>query len=68
MVFIRMTKRDTLTPPPVLPAQAPTNMRMTRIVLDISGHVLKSVVANPVVVMMDATWKDTCCSDSAILP
>ncbi|MCQ4741332.1 hypothetical protein NE462_27710, partial [Blautia hominis] len=37
---------DTLTPPPVLPAQAPTNMRMTRIVLDISGHVLKSVVAN----------------------
>ena len=68
MVFIRMTNRETLTPPPVLPAQAPTNMRMTRIVLDISGHELKSVVANPVVVIIDATWNDTCCSDSLILP
>ena len=42
-------------PPPVLPAQAPTNISMTRIVLETSGHMLKSVVEKPVVVIMEPT-------------
>ena len=49
--------RETFMPPPVLPAQAPTNMSATRMNLENSGHRLKSTVENPVVVMMDATWK-----------
>ena len=47
----------TLIPPPVLPAQAPTNISITRINLENSDHILKSTVEYPVVVMMDATWK-----------
>ena len=44
-------------PPPVLPAQAPTNINTTRIVLENSGQRSKSVVAKPVVVMIVPTWK-----------
>ena len=51
------TQRDTLMPPPVLPAQAPMNMSKTSTVLLAAGQRLKSVVANPVVVMMVETWK-----------
>ena len=40
---------------PVLPAQAPTNINVTRIVLEKPGHWLKSTVLNPVVVMIDPT-------------
>ena len=43
-VLKSITNRDTFMPPPVLPAQAPTNMSMTRIVLHVPGHRLKSVV------------------------
>ena len=42
-------------PPPVLPAQAPINIKRTRIVFGIVGQRLKSTVAKPVVVMMEAT-------------
>ena len=49
------TTRDTLMPPPVLPAQAPINIKSTRIVFGIVGQRLKSTVAKPVVVMMEAT-------------
>lgn len=47
-------------PPPVLPAHAPINISSTRIVREISGQVLKSVVAYPVVVIMEPTWKAAC--------
>ena len=42
-------------PPPVLPAHAPINIRRTSIVFEVCGHILKSVVANPVVVMIEPT-------------
>ena len=48
---------DTLKPPPVLPAQAPINIRSIRMVFDNRGQVLKSVVAYPVVETIEATWK-----------
>ena len=48
----RIRRRDTLIPPPVLPAQAPTNIRITRMVLENTGHTLKSLVAYPVVFMI----------------
>ena len=49
------TIRDTLIPPPVLPAQAPINMSSTRIDWENDGHRLKSAVANPVVVITEPT-------------
>ena len=42
-------------PPPVEPAQAPQNMRITRIIWEKWGQSTKSAVAKPVVEMMDAT-------------
>ena len=33
----------------------------TSIVFDNEGHKLKSAVENPVVVIIDATWKNDCC-------
>ena len=57
-VLKSITKRDTFMPPPVLPAHAPTNMSMTRIVLLVPDHRLKSAVEKPVVVMMEATWNE----------
>ena len=56
--FVEITKRDTFIPPPVLPAQAPIKIRMTKIVLLVCGQRLKSVVAYPVLEIMEATWKD----------
>ena len=53
---------------PVLPAHAPINMIMTRIDFDNVGHWLKSVVENPVVVMIDATWKNACWNATQIEP
>ena len=50
-VLQRIRILDTLMPPPVLPAHAPINISSTRIVREISGQVLKSVVAYPVVVI-----------------
>ena len=44
-------------PPPVLPAQAPTNISMTRISLERVGHRSKSQLEKPVVVMIEPTWK-----------
>ena len=32
-----------MIPPPVLPAQAPTNIRITRIVLENTGHTLNNI-------------------------
>ena len=55
MVLNKTTKRETLIPPPVLPAQAPTNINSTRIVFDVCGHRLKSAVEKPVVVIMEPT-------------
>ena len=49
------TQRETLMPPPVLPAQAPMNISSTRMVRLVCGHRSKSMVENPVVVMIDAT-------------
>ena len=51
---------DTLIPPPVLPAQAPINISITNIDLDNEGHILKSTVENPVVVIIEPTWKNAC--------
>ena len=55
MVLNRMTRRLTLMPPPVLPAQAPTNIKSTRTLREVAGQRLKSQVEKPVVVMMEAT-------------
>ena len=41
----RIKTRDTLIPPPVLPAQAPINIKSTIIVLESCGHLSKSTVA-----------------------
>ena len=60
--FMAITRRDTLKPPPVLPAQAPISMRSTSTVFGADGQRSKSVVPNPVVVMMEATWKKASCS------
>ena len=60
MVLAIMTKRLTLIPPPVLPAQAPINISITMIILHVVFHVSKSTVANPVVVIIEATVKDVC--------
>jgi len=56
----RISTRETFIPPPVLPAQAPIIISNSRIVFDNCGHMLKSVVANPVVVMIVPTWKKEC--------
>ena len=56
-VFPRISILATLMPPPVDPAQAPTNINTIKIPLEKVGQVLKSTVAKPVVVMMEDTWK-----------
>ena len=50
------TNRMTLNPPPVLPAQAPSTIRHSRIALEKVGHASKFTVEKPVVVMMLDTW------------
>ena len=47
--------RPHLNPPPVLPALAPITIRHSRIAFEKLGHRSKSVVANPVVVIILAT-------------
>jgi hypothetical protein len=58
---------DTLKPPPVEPAQAPTNMRHTSIVFENDGHLSKSAVEKPVVVIIELTWKKDLIKDLNIL-
>ena len=53
-----MTQRLTFTPPPVEPAQAPINISTKSNVLENCGHKLKSVLENPVVDIILATWKE----------
>ena len=53
----RIISRETLMPPPVELAQAPTSMRTTSKNRDNSGHISKFAVENPVVVMIEDTWK-----------
>src|SRR5699024_4684625 len=54
----RMTRmREHFIPPPVDPAQAPINIKITSNIRDSSGHRLKSAVAKPVVEITEATWK-----------
>ena len=60
MDFHKISIRDTLIPPPVLPAHAPMNMITIIVMLAKAGHRLKSAVAKPVDVIMDATWKKLC--------
>ena len=63
-VFAPIRMRETFMPPPVLPAQAPMNISSTSTSRDVWGHRSKSVVAKPVVVMMEATWNTTFVSAS----
>jgi DTW domain-containing protein YfiP len=56
-IFERITILETFIPPPVDPAQAPINIRVTRTALDRVFQVLKSTVEYPVVVIIDDTWK-----------
>ena len=58
MAFPTITNRETLIPPPVLPAQAPINISNTKMVLLKPGHISKSVVAKPVEEIRDATWNE----------
>ena len=51
----------------MLPAHAPINISNTRINLETSGHASKSTVENPVVVMIEATWKEAWRREEAIL-
>ena len=54
-VFSSNITRDTLRPPPVLPAHAPMNISNTSKVREYCGHWSKSIVAKPVVVITDDT-------------
>ena len=55
-----MITRLTLTPPAVEPAHPPINIATSRSILEDVGHVLKSAVANPVVVITDAALNILC--------
>ena len=46
---------ENLNPPPVEPAQAPTRDNKQRIILENIGHLSKSIVPKPVVVITDDT-------------
>ena len=46
---------ENLNPPPVEPAQAPTSERIQSIILENIGHLSKSKVPNPVVVITEVT-------------
>ena len=56
-LFSSRSRRATFSPPPVEPAQAPTIISSMMIALEKVGHKSKSVVAKPVVVMMEETVK-----------
>ena len=53
--LIRIIILENLNPPPVDPAQAPIQVRRNISVLENCGHTLKSKVAKPVVVIIEAT-------------
>ena len=53
----RMTTRETLNPPAVDPAQPPMSISVSRMILERVGHPLIFIVTNPVVVMIEETWK-----------
>ena len=59
MLLLRFLKsistRAHLNPPPVLPAQAPIIISRRIIAFENAGQRLKSVVAKPVVVIIEAT-------------
>ena len=67
MPLNRIIIRDTLIPPPVLPAQAPMNIIITSRARDSSGHWLKSTVEKPVVEISEATVNAECRSASPTL-
>ena len=56
----KSNKRETLMPPPVLPAHAPINIKPTKIICENAGHASKFSVAKPVVETTDATEKAAC--------
>ena len=58
----RITSRDTFMPPPVEPAQAPQIIKKHRIIRLNTGHMPKSSVQNPVVVITEETLKAAWCS------
>ena len=51
-----MRMRESLIPPAVEPAQAPVNIIITSAIRQNVGHMAKSTVAKPVVVMMVTVW------------
>ena len=51
--FTAINQRTILIPPPVEPADAPTNIRITRTIFARLGQRLKSSVQNPVVVWIE---------------
>ena len=55
-------------PPPVLPAQAPTNISSTSTSFASVGQRSKSQLEKPVVVMMEPTWKAAWRSASPKVP
>ena len=57
--FISIASLETLKPPAVDPAQAPQNIKNIRIVFENVGHLSKSTVENPVVVIIEETVKNT---------
>ena len=66
--FISIIIRDIFIPPPVDPAHAPTTINSNNNICDSVGHIPKSVVANPVVVIIEATWNIEYLNDSLIFP
>ena len=57
-LFRRTMSLETLIPPPVEPAHAPTIIRNNRTNFAIIGQVSKLAVENPVVVIIEATWNN----------
>ena len=62
----RIIMRETLMPPPVLPAHAPINIMITSIVRESSDHALKSTVEKPVVDISEATVNAELRSESPV--
>jgi len=66
-VFIRTRILDNLMPPPVLPAHAPTNIKIIIMNCEVAGQSPKSVVAKPVDDDIEATVKEACVKASKAL-
>ena len=52
----KMIMRETFSPPPVLPAEAPISITSINMLFENAGQSVKSAVAKPVVVISDDTW------------